>query len=313
MKPLPKTLSPKPAPRALCVATLTFALAAGGAFAADDKDLPPHLRPAPPSPTGAQHQNLAEAATNPLANLMQLQNQFEYNFQHYNTDDTSWAGTFQPVVPIKLPSKSVPVVITRFTVPYTTTPKVDGRIVNVPGKGITQLPGIDGQSAWADIVGFGLFMPKLKTKGHQIGIGPAVSLPLASNKETGSGKWQLGPAAVYVNTVTPTIQWGALTYQLWDVADRQSDRQSVSKLFVQPFITKHFSKGWYVGTQDTLWSYNWRTHEWTVPIGPKIGRVFNIGKLPVNLFGEMLYQPSINGVASQWSAKINLTILIPEG
>ncbi len=43
-----------------------------------------------------------------------------------------------------------------------------------------------------------------------------------------------------------------------------------------------------------------------------LGRVFKIGKLPVKLYTEVLYQPENNGVAAEWSAKLNLTLLLPK-
>ena len=73
-------------------------------------------------------------------------------------------------------------------IPYLTTPGADGPVVDVPVEGLWQLPGIDSQSAFGDIVSFGLFLPKLKLEKQMIGIGPAVSLPLLSNEATGSGK-----------------------------------------------------------------------------------------------------------------------------
>ncbi len=38
------------------------------------------------------------------------------------------------------------------------------------------MPDGDSQSAFGNIVSFGLFLPKLKAKGQQIGIGPVVAL-----------------------------------------------------------------------------------------------------------------------------------------
>ena len=115
-----------------------------------------------------------------------------------------------------------------------------------------------------------------------------------------------------MNFQTPSIQWGALAYQLWDFVDSQKGRESVSKFFIQPFITKHFKKGWYLSTRDALWSYDWRSKEWNIPLGFRLGKVTKFGKQPVNLFIEPLYQPEDNGLAAEWSIKLNLTLLIPK-
>ncbi|MGD9264044.1 MAG: hypothetical protein PVG88_06870, partial [Methyloceanibacter sp.] len=196
MKTTSTIQNPRPIVRSLLASTLALATAYGGPIAADD---------------------LAGAATNPLADLMQFQFQYQYNGGYHNNDDTSQMGVIQPVIPFKLPFESVPTVITRTTIPYLTTPEIDvgdklGAVsVGLPEGGFVDVPpGLDGkidsQSEWGDIVSFGLFLPRLNLKGQTIGIGPVASFPLSSNKLTGTGKWQLGPAAVYINTNTPTWQ-----------------------------------------------------------------------------------------------------------
>jgi hypothetical protein len=64
----------------LAVAAMMLGLSAGSILAHDehdqaqaDKNLPPHERPAPAEPPTGGHANLAEAATNPVANLVQFQ------------------------------------------------------------------------------------------------------------------------------------------------------------------------------------------------------------------------------------------------
>ena len=37
-----------------------------------------------------------------------------------------------------------------------------------------------------------------------------------------------------------------------------------------------------------------------------------MGKLPVKLFGEVIYQPEDNIGAAEWSTKVNLTLLLPK-
>ena len=47
-------------------------------------------------------------------------------------------------------------------------------------------------------------------------------------------------------------------------------------------------------------------------MGLRLGKVTKFGKQPVNLFIEPLYQPEDNGLAAEWSVKLNLTLLIPK-
>jgi len=240
---------------------------------------------------------LAEAATNPVGNLIQLQIQYTYNWSNYESDGYSNAAIIQPVIPVKLPWEAVPLMISRTTVSaYVTTPDFGAPVGRVDGFG--------------DIFQLSLILPKLDAKGVLIGLGPALSIPTASNDFTGSGKWEAGPAAVYFNSRIKGWQWGALGWQVWSFAG-DSDREDVSKLSFQPILTRHFDKGWYAGTVDVPWSYNWETSNWVLPLGLKIGRVTKIGEQPVNLFTEVYGSPKNDGASPKWSFKLNLTFLFP--
>jgi len=249
-------------------------------------------------PTGG-HNNLASAATNPIANLVQFQLQNQYNWDNANSNGYSNAFLIQPVVPVKLPSKKVPLMITRTTVPYVSTPNLGTPDHRKHGVGDTTV--------------LALGLPKLPLEKQMVGIGPSLVIPTAGDDDfTGSGKWQAGPAFVYINLQTKGLQWGALGWHHWSYASTSGNREDVSESSIQPFITKHFAKGWYAGTQDIPWNYNYKSENWTTPFGPKLGRVFKMGAQPVNLFGAVYYDPNDDGPSAKWTAKINLTLLFPE-
>jgi hypothetical protein len=87
----------------------------------------------------------------------------------------------------------------------------------------------------------------------------------------------------------------------------------VNELALQPFITYHFGKGWYVGSPESPQIYNFQNSKWTWAIGPQLGRVFKIGKLPVKLFGAVYYNPEDEaGPTPEWTAKFGLTFLFPK-
>ena len=267
-----------------------------------DKKLPPHEMPHKAEPPTGGHKNLAAAATNPIANLVQLQVQNAYSPSNHNSSGYSNVSTLQAVAPFKLPWESVPLLITRSTLPYVTTPDFDGPL--------------DRKRGFGDAEILLLATPKLKTKGVQVGIGANTVFPTAGDNDfTGNGKWQAGPAALYINMQTPTIQWGLFGYQLWDYASSSgnSDRPGVSKLSLQPVLTKHFKKGWYVASSDTPQTYDWNAGKWTWALGAQAGRVQKFGKQPVKWFGEILYDPEDdNGAKSEVSFKANLTFLFPK-
>jgi hypothetical protein len=304
---------------ALCAAGILLGLTTGSVLAVEisdednktlqahkkkqaEKQLPAHAQPAPGHPSGNKSANLAEAATNPIAALMQFQVQDTYNWENYNSDGYSNVTTLQAVVPVKLPWKAVPMMITRTTLPYVTTPNFEGPEKRQRGFGDTEV--------------LLLATPKLESKGIQMGFGINSAFPTAGDNDfTGSGKYQLGPSALYINMRTPKLQWGLFGYYLADIGSSSngSDRPHVSKLSVQPFITFHFDEGWYAGSPDTPQTYDYSTDKWTWALGGAVGRVMKLGKHPVKLFGEVLYNPEDdNGPTAEWTAKVNITFLIPE-
>jgi hypothetical protein len=252
----------------LCTVAIVFGFTTGSALAQDDakyqeykkkqaeKELPPHKQPAPAEPgasegKGHQHANLAEAATNPLANLIQFQLQNQYN----SVVDNSGTGAsnnfiIQPVIPFSLPFKKMPVMITRTTIPYIST--VDyGENGREFGFGDTIFLAVGN-------------MPI--AKGQMIGLGVSLVFPTGgSNEFLSSGKWQAGPAWAYINTVFKGWQFGVLGWQHWDYADGPGGgkKGNVNNHSVQPVLIKHFSHGWYAGVQDVPWKYDFRTNDWS--------------------------------------------------
>jgi hypothetical protein len=242
------------------------------------------------------HGNLAAAATNPLGDLLSLQLVYQYIISSYNSEGFSDAVMFQPVIPLKLPSKAVPLVITRTTLPlYETTPDVNG---------------MGHKYGVGDLVSLILLVPEFKLKGQTIGLGTSTTVPTASSEFTGSGKWQFGPSAVYINTKTKKTQWGILGWYSWSIAG-DADREDVSKLYFQPFYTKHFGKGAYVTTPDVAATYNAKNGNWTLPLGVKLGKIIKIGKYPLNCSGEGFYSPLDDGPSPQWAVKFIVSYLVP--
>ena len=261
----------------------------------------PHETPHKAEPPTGGHANLAAAATNPIANLIQFQIQNSYSPSNYNSDGYSNVGVIQPVVPIKMPWEKVPLLVTRTTLPYISTPDLDG--------------GVGRKDGFGDIVAQGYFLPKLKTKGVAAGVGYNLTIPSAGDNDyVGSGKWSIGPGAVYLNMKTPSWQWGILGYSSFSFASANADRDHVANISIQPILTKHFSGGWYASLPDVPQTYNFKTSNWTLALGPRVGKVTKFGKQPVNLFGQVTYNPldNDNEVASELTFKVNLTLLFPK-
>ena len=284
--------------------TLAIGLMSGAVMAHEeghyDHSGEPHETPHKASPPEGGHESLAGAATNPIANLVQFQIQNAYTPSNNNVSGSSNAFILQPVIPINLPSESVPLLVTRTTLPYINTPDFDG--------------GVGTQEGFGDLVAQGYFIPKLETKGVMVGFGYNLTVPTAgSNDFTGSGKWSLGPGLVYFNLQTPGFQWGVLNYSSFSFASQDSSRSHVSSTNIQPIATWHFDGGWYAGLPDVPHTYNFRTEHWTTAWGGKVGRVLKFGEQPVNLFGQATYNSEDHDdeISPEWTYKVNLTFLFP--
>lgn len=239
---------------------------------------------------------LAQAATNPIGDLVQVQLQYQYGSDINDLDGDSEVAIVQPIIPFDLPFESVPKLITRTTIPYVSTP-------DLPGSG-----SVDGLG---DSVVLAFALPKLEAEGQLFGIGPAVGIPTATEDETGGDAWLLGPAAVYVNTRTKNLLWGALVYGLWDIGG-EDGHDEVSQINFQLIVNKYFNDGWYLSLQDIPWTYNDETNDWFLPIGPKLGKVTTIGSQAVNIFAGAYYNPVDTTGTAEWTFKLSLSLLFPK-
>ena len=166
--------------RLAAVAGLLAGLACGQAFAGDD---------------------LGEAATNPVSNLIQFRMQDQYTASSHNADSWGNAAIVQTVVPIPSLAKkfdSLKGIVTRATMPYVSTPDLDG-VGRKHGMGDTNF--------------LAFAVPKAAPKNTVWGVGPALNIPTGGSDEfTGSGSWQAGPAAVVMATPRKGLQVGAMVF-----------------------------------------------------------------------------------------------------
>lgn len=259
---------------------------------------------APPAQKSSGGESIAEKATNPTSFLMQMRLQNAYTPSYRKAGSYGNAALFQGVFPTKLGwGSAAEVVINRVTMPYVTTPEIEG--VNngrhAKGMGDTLL------NTW--------FISSWLPKGQVLAWGTTVTIPTAGdNEHTGAGQWQAGPTAAYVNTSTPSWQWGGMFYQQWDFSSTRSDAADVSALSLQPIITKHFKGGWYISAPDAPNTYDFKTNKWTLALGAAVGRVTTWGSQPIQLFAETYYNPVKHNRAPspEWTFKVNISFLLPE-
>ena len=143
---------------------------------------------------------------------------------------------------------------------------------------------------------FNVFAAYLMDTGNpnlSFGIGPQITAPTATEDATGSGKWSAGLANVLFNTATPGFQWGyLLTWQASFAGE--SDRANVNAGAFQPILVKQLGEGWYLRS-TAIWTYDFETDNYDIPIGLGAGRVVQTPKTTINLFAEPQFSVASRG------------------
>ena len=151
---------------------------------------------------------------------------------------------------------------------------------------ISRVPTGEGTttSGLGDVNGFLAYLFDTGNPGRSFGLGPQVSLPTATEDETGTDKYQLGVAAVYFDATSPTFQWGGLVTWQTDVAG-DDDREDTSLLAIQPFYFFQLGKGLYLRGAP-IWVFNLETSDYHVPVSLGIGKVIVSGNTVYNFSVE---------------------------
>ncbi len=116
------------------------------------------------------------------------------------------------------------------------------------------------------------------------GVGPQITLPTASEDETGTDKTQAGVSIVYFSAKSRFFQWGGLLTWQTDVggSGRAPDTEFLA---VQPFYLFQLGKGLYLRGAP-IWAFNLEANDYHVPIGLGLGKVVKQGDTVYNFFAE---------------------------
>jgi hypothetical protein len=141
-----------------------------------------------------------------------------------------------------------------------------------------------------DINLFDIFL--LSHSDVQIGVGPLITAPTATDPSLGTGKWQGGLAAVAVNA-TPAHLLGALVQWQHSFAG-QSGRPTTQSLTAQPFAIFNLPGGWYIRSTG-IWSFDLQHGTYYIPVGLGAGKAWKSGSTIYNAFIEPQYSVAHSG------------------
>ena len=293
--------------RPLLAAAATLALALAPASAQNDSRYyqPLTLAPAPANGDAAggggggadderaRAAELAKKLQNPVASLISVPIQNNWDFGIGPANAMRYTANVQPVIPFSLTEDWN--LITRTIVPFI--------YAESPFKGGSAKSGL------GDIVQSYFFSPKEPTGGGWIwAVGPVFLWPTATDSALGAGKWGAGPTALLLKQDSGWT-YGVLVNHLWSYAGWGDN--NVNATFVQPFLsytTKKFTT-FGVNTEST---YDWENHQWTVPLIGSVSQLVKIGKQPVQFSLGARYYAEKPANGPDWGLRFAVTFLFPK-
>jgi hypothetical protein len=262
--------------------------------------------PQQPSAQGTSEEDLAKQTQNPVADLISVPFQNNFNFEAGPKHNHQvYLLNIQPVIPINLTDNWN--LIARIITP----------VINLP----SLAPGIGSATGLGDINPT-FFLSPAKSGELIWGVGPTFTLPTASDKLLGNGKFSLGPAAVGL-MMTGHWVFGALMNNQWSVAGWGSGH--VNQMLIQPFVNYNLPGGWYFVSAPIM-TANWAakgSDVWTVPLGGGVGKLFKLGqilplegheiaKLPINTQIQAFGNVARPEDGAKWQLRFQFQFLFPE-
>ena len=242
-------------------------------------------------------EELAKLAQNPVGNLISVpfQNNTNYNVGPLNGNQNIL--NIQPVIPIEIsPEWNI---ITRTIVPVISQPKLSQDSERKNGIGDTA---------------FTAFLSPAKP-GHWIwGVGPIVQIPTNTSDELGNKNWGLGPSFVvlHLDHGSPWV-YGVLLNNVWSLSSSKQGG-SYNNGLIQPFVNYNFKGGLYLTTcadRDGRLEGR-RGQQWTVPLGGGVGKIFHLGRLPVNTQLSAYYNVVHPDNGANWQLRAQVQFMFPK-
>ncbi len=254
--------------------------------------------PAAAQSSGDDSVALAKKLANPIANLISVPFQYNYNQGFDNLglapDGTQNYVNIQPVIPFPITDEWN--VISRTILPVIWQHDV--------------APGFGSQSGLGATTQSFFFSPKEPTRGVIWGVGPAFIIPTATD-DLASDQWGAGVTGVALRQTGPWTV-GVLANHLWSVTENEK-YGDFSNTFLQPFVnyTTKRATSFVLNTEST---YDWEDSEWSIPINAMVTQMLKPGGRPIQVgIGARYWAASPDFGPEGWGARAILTFLFPTG
>lgn len=244
-------------------------------------------------PSTQEKADLAKQLSNPVASLVSVPFQFNWEQNVGPTEATRFILNVQPVMPFSV-NKDVNLIV-RLIAPLISQPSLaDGGLA---------------ASGIGDIT-TSFFISPAHSKRLIWGAGPVIVLPSTSEPTLGTGKWSAGPTIVALKQEGAWTM-GALWNQVWSFSG-DNTRPDVNQMFLQPFLSYQATHTITLTLQSET-TANWEAgdQKWTVPINVLIGKLSSFGTFPASYqlgFGAFPVHPD---VGPSWKIRGAIVILLP--
>jgi hypothetical protein len=143
-----------------------------------------------------------------------------------------------------------------------------------------------------------------------------ISLPFQNNtsRELGNRNWGLGPSFVVLHVAHDSLWvYGVLMKNIWSLGhDRQGGYYKNG--LIQGFLNYNFKGGLYL-TSSPILTVDWMAasgQRWVLPVGGGIGKIFHLGKQPVNAQVSAYYNVVTPDNGADWQIRAQVQLLFPE-
>ena len=89
------------------------------------------------------------------------------------------------------------------------------------------------------------------------------------------------------------------------------NNKHINQMTINPFLFYNLARGWYLFSSPVItadWTVS-RSDQWTVPVGGGLGRVFRVGKQPLNARTEFLNNVRTTNSGSDWQMQAQLQLV----
>jgi hypothetical protein len=247
-------------------------------------------------------EDLAKIAQNPVGNLISVPFQENAYFNVGPQNGTQNVLNIQPVIPFSISDDWN--IITRTILPIVSLPAF------APGQG--SVSGIGDLQISA-------FLSPAKPGAWIWGVGVVTQLPTHTNDRLGNNNAGLGPTFVVLHLEhgSPWV-YGVLLNNIWSVGSSDypfnSNAPKYSNGLMQPFLNYNFEGGAYLTTSPII-TVNWEargSQQWTVPMGGGVGKLFKIGRLPVNTQIGAYFNVVRPDFANNWALRAQVQFMFPK-